>query len=200
MIHPKTTLRFINESVGYGVFAADFIPEGSITYVKDSLEQVISPTDYLLHSAEMQESIDKYSYIDENGNRIVSWDFAKYTNHCCNCNTISTGYGFEIAIRDIQKGEQITDEYGIFNLNTELTLVCGEKNCRKKISKEDFDMYYREWDKKIQHSIVKLFEVEQPLLPLIDPATREKLDAFFCNPELYVSVYALKYKEHAQNC
>ena len=70
MIHPKTELRLINNQVGYGVFAIDFIPEGTITYVKDSLELVITPTDYLIHSAEMQQSIEKYSYRDENGNRI----------------------------------------------------------------------------------------------------------------------------------
>ena len=43
MIHPNTELRFINPVVGYGVFATDFIPEGTITYVKDSLELEVSP-------------------------------------------------------------------------------------------------------------------------------------------------------------
>lgn len=192
MIHPKTKLRFINQTVGYGVFATAFIPEGTIVYVKDSLELVVSPTDYLLHGPEMQEVIEKYSYIDEKGNRIISWDFAKYVNHCCNCNTISTGYGFEIAIRDIQKGEQITDEYGIFNLEKPMELVCGQPNCRKVIQPEDFDTYYRDWDAKIQQSIVKLFDVEQPLIPFIEPDTRKELDAFFLDPASYRSVYHLK--------
>ena len=129
MIHPKTELKFINEHVGYGVFATEDIPEGTIVYVKDSLELVVSPTDYLLHSEEVQQVIEKYSYIDPHGNRVISWDFAKYVNHCCNCNTISTGYGFEIAIRDILKGKQITDEYGIFKLTTEMEVSCGMDNC-----------------------------------------------------------------------
>ena len=132
MIHPNTELKLINEHIGYGVFATADIPEGTIVYVKDSLELIVSPTDYLMHSEAMKDVIEKYSYIDEKGNRIISWDFAKYVNHCCNCNTISTGYGFEMAIRDIQKGEQITDEYGIFNLEKEMVLVCGQENCRKK--------------------------------------------------------------------
>lgn len=194
MIHPKTKLAFINEAVGYGVFATADIPEGTIVYVKDSLEMVVSPTDFLLHGPEMQEMIDKYSYIDEGGNRIVSWDFAKYVNHCCNCNTISTGYGFEIAIRDIKEGEQITDEYGIFNLEKEMVLVCGMKNCRKKIAPDDFETYYEEWDKKIKASISRLFEVEQPLMPLIEESTRNDLNDFFANPQNYRSVYSLKYK------
>lgn len=193
MIHPNTELTFVNEQVGYGVFATMDIPEGTIVYVKDSLELIVSPTDYLMHNEEMKEVIEKYSYIDENGNRIISWDFGKYVNHCCNCNTISTGYGFEIAIRDIKKGEQITDEYGIFNLEKSMSLVCGEPGCRKQIKPSDFEKYYEEWDRKIKGSITKLFAVEQPLMPFIDEKTRSDLDELFCNPDSYKSVYALKF-------
>ncbi len=194
MIHPHTELRHVNDNIGYGVFATQFIPEGTITYVKDSLEQVISPTDYLMHGEETKAVIDKYSYIDQQGNRIVSWDFAKYVNHCCNCNTISTGYGFEMAIRDIQKGEQITDEYGIFNLDQAMPLVCGDSSCRKSIGPSDFEQHYQKWDEKIKKSIHKLFEVEQALMPFVDSDTRQDLDALFQAPEKYKSVYALKYK------
>ncbi len=193
MIHPNTELRLVSEAVGYGVFATSLLPEGTIVYVKDSLETVISPTDYLLQSPAMREMVDKYSYIDQFGNRIVSWDFAKYVNHCCNCNTISTGYGFEMAIRDIQPGEQITDEYGIFNLDQEMTLVCGENGCRKRIGPDDFDKYYETWDRKIRSSIDQLFKVEQPLLSLVDAETRQELDNFFLNPSTYKSVYALRH-------
>ena len=195
MIHPNTELKLINEQVGYGVFATADIPEGTIVYVKDSLELCVTPTDYLMHSEEMKEVIEKYSYIDEMGNRIISWDFAKYVNHCCNCNSISTGYGFEIAIRDIKKGEQITDEYGIFNLIKPMTLVCGGQNCRKEIKPDDFDTYYQDWDAKIKKSIMKLFEVEQPLIPFVEAETRGELDQLFANPEQYKSVYSLRYFE-----
>ena len=195
MIHPNTALKFISDSIGYGVFATAPIAKGTIVYVKDSLELVITPTDYLLHSREMQEVVDRYSYIDERGNRIVSWDFAKYVNHCCNCNTISTGYGFEIAIRDIAAGEQITDEYGIFNLEEDMPLICGQPNCRGYVGPSDFDRYYKEWDAKIRASIGELFEVEQPLMTFVTPETRRELNAFFVNPEAYKSVYALKLKD-----
>ena len=140
----------------------------------------------------MQNQIEKYSYIDEKGYRIISWDFAKYVNHCCNCNTISTGYGFEIAIRDIQPGEQITDEYGIFNMEEEMELVCGEQNCRMRVGPSDFDTYYKDWDTKIQKSITHLFSVNQPLMPFIESTTRTELDNLFSNPDSYKSVYALK--------
>ena len=192
MIHPDVELRYINDEIGYGIFAKKFIPEGTITYIKDSLEIEISPEAYQNHPLVMQQAIEKYSYIDERGYRIVSWDIAKYVNHCCQSNTISTGYGFEFALRDIQAGEQITDEYGIFNLQYEMSVFCGNPNCRKVVRPEDFDLYYKVWDKSILKSLPKLNQVSQPLLPMMDPGSRLELDAFFEDPSNYKSVYSLK--------
>lgn len=192
MIHPDLELRYINDEIGYGVFAKKFIPEGTITYIKDSLEIEISPEDYQNHPVVMQQAIEKYSYIDERGYRIVSWDIAKYVNHCCQSNTISTGYGFEFALRDIQAGEQVTDEYGIFNLQYEMAVFCGNPNCRKVVRPDDFDRYYKVWDKAIQKSLPKLYDVSQPLLPMMEPNLRKELDAFFDDNSNYKSVYSLK--------
>ena len=192
MIHPDLELRYINDAIGYGVFAKKLIPEGTITYIKDSLEIEISPEAYQSHPPVMQQAIEKYSYIDERGYRIVSWDIAKYVNHCCQSNTISTGYGFEFALRDILPGEQVTDEYGIFNLQYEMQVFCGNAQCRKVIRPDDFDHFYKEWDKSIQKSLPKLNQVDQPLLPMMDPDARLELDAFFDDPSTYKSVYSLK--------
>ncbi len=195
MIHPNTELRFINPQVGYGVFATAFIPEGTIVYVKDSLEIEVSPEDFSKHSLDMQDQIEKYSYIDERGYRIISWDFAKYVNHCCNCNTISTGYGFEIAIRDIFPNEQITDEYGIFNLEKPIPLICGESHCRKEVKPSDFDLYYPIWDEKIKTALEKFYFVDQPLLGFIDHHTQNELRDYRNDPLKYKSVYILRKKE-----
>ncbi|MEX1191673.1 MAG: SET domain-containing protein [Brumimicrobium sp.] len=194
MIHSKTELRFINDLVGYGVFATENIPEGTIIYVKDSLEIVINIEDYEKHNDSIKEVIEKYSYIDPKGDRVISWDFAKFVNHCCNFNTISTGYGFEIAVRDILKGEQITDEYGAFNLTVEMDITCSNENCRKKIKPSDFDSYYSEWDKKIQKSLSKFNDVDQPLLLFLDEETKSELDKYFNKTQKYKSIYALRFK------
>lgn len=193
MIHPKTTLKFINDQVGYGVFATEFIPEGTVVYVKDKWEITLSKSEYLTLSKEIQDIFEKYSYIDENGCRIISWDIAKYVNHCCYPNTISTGYGFEIAIRDILPDEEITDEYGIFNLVHEIELLCDKPDCRNVVRAEDFDQYFRYWDEKIKKSLAKFYMVNQPLLSLIDRQTLKSLNLFFKEESKYKSVYSLKY-------
>jgi len=195
MIHPKSKLVYINDLVGYGLFATEFIPEGTITYVKDELEIEIPLHKLSEYSLPIREQIEKYSYRDEKGNMILSWDFGKYVNHSCSPNTISTGYGFEIAIKDIFEGEQITDEYGIFNLEYEMMCECGSKNCRKIILPEDFEAYYQKWDQKIRSSLKKYTLVDQPLLPFIDNESLQQLHEFKLDESKYRSVYNLRYKE-----
>lgn len=194
MIHPDTELRHISDEIGYGIFAKKLIPKGTITYVQDSLEIVIPPEQLQHYSHEMQAVIEKYSFIDQYGQRIISWDIAKYVNHCCQCNTISTGYGFEIAIRDIQAGEQITDEYGIFNIQDEMQLFCDKDGCRKYVRPQDFDQYYPVWDKKIILALNSMQDVPQELMHLLGEGVKVALNAFFEDPVRYKSVYELKYK------
>ena len=195
MIHPDTEIRLVSPEVGYGVFATKKIPMGTIVYVKDDLEIMISQEDYYKYSDSLKKVIDRYSYIDPEGYRIISWDFAKYTNHCCDPNTISTGYGFEIAIKDIEPGEQITDEYGIFNLDKEIHLVCDKQNCRKVVCNEDFDKYYKEWDQKIIPALEKVPLVHQPLYEFIEEITKRELEEFFKDRSKYKSVYNLRFKK-----
>ncbi len=199
MIHPDTELRYINDAIGYGVFATAFIPKGTIVYIKDSLEIEIDPQKYYTLDAQAKEMVDKYSYRDENGVRIVSWDFAKYVNHCCQCNTISTGYGFEVAVKDIHAGEQITDEYGIFNLEKAFEVKCDKAECRCTLSPNDFDNYYPEWDKKIVAALEHFALVTQPLAQLIDEKTRIILDEYLRTKENYRSVYTLRFFEQQLN-
>jgi uncharacterized protein len=192
MIHPSTELRFIGPEVGYGVFASAFIPKGTITYVEDDLEVRIPEAQFLSYQAPIQAILDKYSYIDADGVRIMSWDFAKYVNHNCNFNTITTGYGFEIAVRDIQAGEELTDEYGIFNLEYPMQCYCGSANCRKQVRPEDFDNYYEAWDQLILSALPGISDVAQPLWSLISPELVEQLESYMRYEASYRSVYTMR--------
>lgn len=195
MIHPHTQVRHINDEMGYGVFATRFIPKGTIVYAKDPMEIEVSPEKFNQLQADMQQIVEKYSYIDERGFRIVSWDLAKYVNHCCNCNTMSSGYGFEIAIRDIQPGEEITDEYGMFNFGYQMELSCSTPGCRKKVTGRDLEVYYKEWDEKVKDALLRFNEVEQPLVQLLDEQTLREVKDFLATGSNYRSVLALHCEE-----
>lgn len=193
MIHPNTELRFVNKEIGYGVFATKAIPKGSIVYIKDALEIEISPQQYQMLDQHHQDIVEKYSYIDESGCRIVSWDHAKYVNHNCDCNVMSTGYGFEIAIRNINADEEITDEYGLFNIPYPININCGCLQCRKTLKVDDIDNFYPSWDEKVASALQQLLSVEQPLLHLMDAETKSSLMNFLSGQGRYRSVYNLKY-------
>ena len=195
MIHPHTELKLVNPKIGFGVFATEFIPAGTIVYVLDKLEVVIPVLDPLIKDDTYGNIIKHYSYTDEYGNRIISWDIAKYVNHCCNFNTISTGYGFEIAIRDILPNEEITDEYGLFNIEEEMELTCKYVNCRKQLLFTDIDKYHLEWDQLIKSNLKNYTKLKQPLLPFVDKQIKKELDKYLKTGENYKSVYNLKYNK-----
>ena len=46
MIHPSTELRLVSPHVGYGVYASQHIPKGSLVYVQDPLDIKITPQQY----------------------------------------------------------------------------------------------------------------------------------------------------------
>jgi hypothetical protein len=193
MIHPDTRLKWINAHIGYGVFATAFIPRGTIVYVQDALDLVIAPDSPLLADPRYQQWISKYSVIEPDGNRILCWDIARYVNHCCHYNTLSTGYGFEIAVRDIHPGEEITDDYGPFNLEEELKLACHYEDCRKVARPDDFDRYGQEWDGVIQQALPEFQRVPQPLLKYLDAQVYADLTDYLATGRHYRSIQSLCY-------
>ncbi|MBK7897454.1 MAG: SET domain-containing protein [Candidatus Promineifilaceae bacterium] len=172
MIHPATELRYISPSIGFGVFATTNIPQGTIVYVQDALE-IVLPADHPLLTADIYQPIlDKYSTVEKDGSRLLSWDIARYVNHSCHSNALSTGYGFEIAVRDILPGEEITDDYGQFNLPYDMPCACGHPNCRGSVRPSDFTALVHQWDANLNAALANLISREQPLWRFLDEATQ----------------------------
>lgn len=194
MIHPNTELRVVNELIGYGVFATTFIQKGTLVYVRDALEVRLHPGDPRSADPALLPSIERYSYSDSSGDRIISWDLAKYVNHCCDANTLSSGYGFEIAIRDIMPGEQITDDYGLFlfDQREEMVCLCGMRNCRGSLRVEDFDSCVPHWDMKVRAAVDISPYCAQPLLRLLDESTLRALNGYIRGTRRYRSVRTVR--------
>jgi len=193
VIHPATELRHVSALIGYGVFATAFIPRGTLVYVKDMLEIEIGPDRFAGLDARHQAVIERYSYRDERGVRILSWDHAKYVNHRCDCNTMSTGWGFEIALRDIAAGEEITDEYGLFNLEGLEPIACGCPDCRGVLRPDDVDRLAPQWDARVQAALPAVLAVDQPLWDFLAADTRQDLLRYLRGRGPYRSVSTLKF-------
>lgn len=167
MIHPDSELRFVSAEIGWGVFATRFIPKGTITWVFDPLDQIIAPSAVPLLPAALQRTLDIYSYQNGRGDRILCWDHGRFVNHSCHPTSLAPGFDLEIAVRDIQPGEQITDDYATLNVGSAFDCACGEADCRRVVGPGDFERFAGEWDQLVASAFPLMGSVEQPLWDLV---------------------------------
>lgn len=172
MIHPDTELRFIRPEVGYGVVATKKIPKGTITWVLDKLDREFTIEQFNQMEPLYQNILDTYTFKNNKGNLVLCWDHGRYVNHSFNSNCLSTAYDFEIAIRDIEPGEQLTDDYGYLNISHPFRAI-DEGTKRKVVYPDDLLKYYKIWDKKIEKAFHYITQLEQPLKELL---TKQSLD------------------------
>jgi hypothetical protein len=174
MIHPHTELQFINDKIGYGVVATKFIPTGAITWALDKLDRIFTPAQVREMNPLYQQVLDTYTYRNPEGNHILCWDNARFVNHSSNSNCITTAYEFEISIRDIYPGEQLTDDYGYLNLEEPFEAMPEDGTNRTVIYPDDLIRYYHVWDELLLKAFPALPHVDQPLLKILEPPVREE--------------------------
>jgi hypothetical protein len=187
MIHPQTELRFISNEIGYGVVATEFIPMGTITWVLDKLDREFSPMDFQQLEPIYQHILDTYTFRNNKGQLVLCWDNGRYVNHSFNSNCLTTAYDFEIAIRDIQPGEQITDDYGYLNLSQPFRGI-EEGTRRKVVYPDDIIKYYKIWDKKLFKAFKQVAALQQPLRELITNNMWEKIQRIARGEEVMDSI------------
>jgi uncharacterized protein len=111
--------------------------------------------------------VAKYCFVDARGDFVLCWDPARYLNHSCDPTCRSAGYDFEIAVRDIHPGEELTDDYGSLNLEYDFTCLCVSPLCRQKIRPGDLLKYADSWDRCIAGPFRLIATVPQPLWPFV---------------------------------
>lgn len=175
MIHPDTQLKFISPEIGYGVIATRFIPMGTITWIFDPLDQVFTPGQIAKLAPIFQDKLNTYSYRDHDGNFILCWDHSRFVNHSFHSNCISTAYNFELAVRDIYPGEELTDDYGYLNVTEPFACLPEPDTNRTMVMPDDLLHFYKEWDAKLKEAFKNFNKVAQPFIDLIDPQYKSKV-------------------------
>jgi len=166
MLLPHVELRYVDETIGYGTFATRFIAKGTITWVRDALDQVFSVAQVEAMHPTYRSVLERYSYIDGAGDRILCWDHARFVNHSCRATCLAPGFDFEIAVRDILAGEELTDDYG--TLNTEIfNCLCREPTCRGVVRADDVFVHGDAWDALLVDAFPAVATVPQPLWELV---------------------------------
>ncbi|PZD79251.1 SET domain-containing protein [Mesonia sp. K7] len=186
MIHPDTELKFISKEIGYGVVATKFIPAGTITWVLDKLDREFKLSEYQNLEEVYQSILDTYSYRNNKGNLVLCWDIGRFVNHSFKSNCLSTAYDFEIAIRDIQPGEQLTDDYGYLNVSEPFQGI-DEGTERKIVYPDDLLNFHQIWDEKINEVFHLITQLNQPLKKVMPTATWSKIEAITKGEQKIVS-------------
>jgi uncharacterized protein len=195
MIFPKTELRFISKQIGYGVVATEFIPKGTITWALDALDREFTPQEVSQMDSKYQKILDFYTYRNNRGNFVFCWDFGRYVNHSFNANCISTAYDFEVAIRDIHPGEQLTDDYGYLNISEPFEAE-DEGTERKIVYPDDLVRYHKEWDEKVKAVFPLITKVNQPLQTFVSEEVWEKVVRIAAGKEEMLSILSCYYEEN----
>lgn len=193
MIHPHTELRYINEQMGFGVFATQFIPKGTITWALDELDQILEPNYLDTIDKYKAEIIKKYAYRNQDGKFVLCWDLGRYVNHSFHANCMGTAYEFEIAIRDIYPGEQLTDDYGTLNIDEPFECISEEGTERRIVYPDDLLTYHEEWDQQVLSALKHFFEVEQQLFHLLRPEFVGKVKNVVTDQVLEDSIQTIYY-------
>jgi len=122
---------------GRGMFAKEQIAKGEVVFIKGGH---ILRRDQLFSSG----NINSYLPIDDNyflaaENPAEENSIKLYNNHSCDPNCGLRGEITFVAIRDIEKGEELTCDYAFLdNEDYEFDCSCGADNCRKKITGLDW--------------------------------------------------------------
>ena len=184
MLHPHTELRFIKKEIGYGVIATRFIPRGTIIWVRDELDQTVTPIQMEKFKAAYGDKLEKYCFM-ERGRWILCWDIARYVNHSCDANCMETGFDFEISVRDIYPGEELTEDYGTLNLSSSLKCYCGSPHCRQIVRPDDPLRLADHWDQVVRMAFPCVASVPQPLWCLVK--SRKAVKRVLARPDLLPS-------------
>ena len=177
MMHPDTEIQFVSEEVGVGVFATKLIPKGTIVWIKDDLDLMLTE-EFIETLGDLQKAdVYKYAYLDSDGLYVLHWDHAKYMNHSFNPNCVDTAYNFQMAAKDIQPGEQLTCDYGTLGDDEDFECIPEEGTSRTKVTANYYLTYYKEWDEIARETFKHFNTVEQPLKYLIDKQYVDKVMA-----------------------
>jgi hypothetical protein len=166
MLHPHTELRWISTEIGCGIIATRDIPKGTVTWVLDPIDRIFTPPQMESMPSVCQDTILKYSYRNRHGDYVFCWDNTRFMNHSFKPNCITTAYGFELAVRDIRAGEELTNDYGSLNI-IEPFQACDEGTERKVVYPDDLARHYDCWDRQLESAFKRVQTVEQPLRGLL---------------------------------
>lgn len=117
---------------GIGVFAAEDIPAGTVTWAWEPLiDRAYSRDEAAAMTALQRGVLDTYAYWDDSlAGFVLCGDNGRFMNHAPAPNSGAGSHreppgGFDVALRDIRAGEEITCDYRTFDAAHAARLPAG---------------------------------------------------------------------------
>ncbi|HAN09484.1 MAG TPA: SET domain-containing protein-lysine N-methyltransferase [Clostridiales bacterium] len=144
ILSDKTEIRR-SETEGVGTFAREDIKKGEMIYIRSGTLMTKKEAFYYKTADGYWPITDDYVLAATNEDEFKLQKV--YVNHSCDANCGIRGEITLVAMRDIKKGEEITQDYGLLD-NEEYSFKCncGSKNCRGIVT--GFDWKIEELQKK----------------------------------------------------
>lgn len=123
----KTSIKF-SPIHGLGCYTEEDITAGQVVWKMDTtLDMELTEEDIKKYPPSVIDFLQMYSYGQlENGKKtyILCGDHARHMNHsdAPNCVEAGDGNSFNLAARDIKKGEELTCDYNAFDTNAKFKL------------------------------------------------------------------------------
>lgn len=120
MLFVRTRLG-VSEIQGIGLFAEEFIPVGTITWRCVDGFDVLKKHEELVDLPPLaREWFKRYAYLDKYRDvYVLCADNARFMNHSNDSNVRPDynldPFGLDMAVRDIQAGEELTTNYTLFD-------------------------------------------------------------------------------------
>jgi len=106
---------------------------------------------------------------------VLCWDHARYVNHSFHPNSMLTPWEFDIAIRDIAAGEQITGDYGMLNIIEPFEPFPEDGAKRSVVLPDDLANHHEDWDRLLAEAFPDIPGVDQPLKAVLSRQTWEQI-------------------------
>ena len=138
-LNPKARIQKVSDK-GTGSFAQEIICQGEIVasfggFVVQTKDLIDFSQDRVSRSIQASQT----SYI-LSGTKPEPGDMV---NHSCNPNCGAIGISTIVAMKQIEVGQEITFDYAMTDASPydEFNCFCGEVNCRKKITGNDWQLF-----------------------------------------------------------
>ena len=128
MMHPHTAIRCSSRSITSGAYATRDIPAGTVVWRRDEEVRRRGPTRGGF--GVFEDEGRRACYVNVNGTRQYLWDHTRDVTHSCAPNCASgDDISRVVALRDIKKGEALTQDYAELVGFAPFRCSCGCDGC-----------------------------------------------------------------------